>query len=237
MAIFDTSKLYFDIDDWRTQEKTLFTYADIIPWDDHIQFVARSAGASLPSGFSSWTGVTVPNDTSIQEDVEYNYKYLVKLSDVHTYGVEKITELIKANIARLVGGAITSKMLTILTTSSSISGQQGIDTAFVNNVLSREYYRRSTTQIILPFDNDKIDENGSYKGFPVVYTPYIKKPTSGTPFGSIIDMSQIFVAEYQSNGVKVLEEAYSDYGAVAIVGKYKFKVGLKDKLAAVRFTI
>lgn len=234
MAIFDTSKLYFDIDDWRTQESTVFDDAVILPWDDNMEFISR--GGATVVGSAPLNAVATYNDESVQTVSYSDVKTMVRLTDVHKYGKDMVEKIVKLQSARIVGSHITRDLLTCLATSDKVTSSNSIDDAIV--ALGQPYYRRETTKIILPMTATKIDENGLYKGFPVIYTPYLSATTSNKPTkGIVVDLSQIFVGIYQNNGTKVLEEKYSDIGAIGFVGKYNFKVGIMSKTACALSTL
>lgn len=234
MAIFDTSKLYFDIDDWRTQESTLFDNAVILPWDDNMAFVSRGGTTVVES--SPINAVATYNDESVQTVSYSNVNTMVRITDVHKYGKEMVTEIIKTQSARIVGSAVTRDLLECLVKSDVLTSADSIDNAIAN--LGQPYYRRDTTTIILPITAKKIDENGLYKGFPVVYTPYLGTTVANKPTkGIVLDLSQVFVGIKESNGTKVVEEEYTTIGGIGFYGEYHYKVGVMSKTACALATL
>lgn len=222
MAIFDTSAIHFDITDWRTQESTLFDNAKIVPWADNLNFYDRLTVQTKP-GELDRVVLTDRTDKGVKYEKTFNYS--VKLSDVHLYGQSGITQMAKTDIARLLGSDLTKTLLTLLV-GDGFSDYADVDSGLY--AFNREYYRRSTTKIILPVKAAKIDDNGKYKGFDVIYTPYLSWSNSKQNYGVILDTETVFASEYDRNGLTELNEERLDIGAVGLVGYYLFQVGVTD---------
>lgn len=230
MAIFDTSKIYFSITDWRDQRTTLFRNATILPWDDDIKFYSdinqdAKMGDYYTMGF-------VENSLPLTNTI--NYKWTIGRKQYNQFNQEEFERFIKTKVSALVGQTVTEAILSNIRLKLSTDTNKVFDTvedAIIG--LEPEFRRKDTLDIVLPFNTAKVDENGLYKGYNVIYTPYMKPNNTGL----VLDTSKIWVAAYPDNYVKMLEEESAVTGEIKFIARYQFKFGLTTTDATNLFTI
>ncbi len=232
MAIFDTSKSYFDVTDWRTQDSGVFERCTVYDWDDDIKFISQ---ANNRVG----DGQTSLNDDSVQFESEYKGNYKLGLKTYNMYSDVQLEDFFKSLLSKTLGGGLTNTLINGLSTSNKIHNVDGgIDEAIKK--LGTEYLRRQSLMIVLPIDADIIDNNtGYYKGIRTVYSPYmtVTPRTEGQPYGLIVDLDDVWVAQYQDNKLRELYEEGLANAQKLFQYYYKFKFGVKGSYSCAVFNV
>lgn len=233
MAIFDTSKTYFDIVDWRTQDFTIFDNAQILDWDDNVSFVSNIST-------SGSNNEVKPVDNSIKIVTETNGTITLGRKTYNAWSDMDLEKFLESHIANKIGSTMTSTLLREILSNSAVQSNASFGNAM--KLIDTRYWRRNAMKLILPIDSDNYDYGtGKYKGIDTIYSTYLASIATRTDVkemgGIILNTDNIFVQQYPSNGLKLLEEESALNSYMKWSYRYKFKVGIIDSKSLVKFNM
>ena len=233
MAIFDTSKTYFDIVDLRTQDFSLFDNAQILDWDDNVSFVSNIST-------SGSNNEVKPVDNSIKIVTETNGTITLGRKTYNEWSDMDLEKFLKSHIANKIGSTMTSTLLREILSNTAVKSNASFGDAM--KLIDTRYWRRNAMKLILPIDSDNYDYgSGRYKGIDLIYSTYLASIATRTDVkemgGIILNTDNIFVQQYPSNGLKLLEEESALNSYMKWSYRYKFKAGIIDSKSLVKFNM